>query len=325
MRMTLERGNYPLARPFSITGYVFNATDTVQVTLTSGEFSGRGEGIGVYYNNDTIDGMVAQLESVREAVESGLCRKEVQNLLPPGGALNALDCAFWDLEAKRAGVSIWQLLDITPKPLHTVCTIGIDTPSMMADLARTYSRYPNLKIKLSEDRPIERLEAIRAARPDATLIIDVNQGWSFDELREYAPAAQRLGVAMIEQPLARGADDCLEDFRSPVPLGADESCLHAGEYAAVAPRYDVINIKLDKCGGLTQGLYLAELARADSKALMVGNMTGTSLSMAPAFVIGQFCRFVDIDGPLLLASDIENGLTYGEGGVVDAPAPCLWG
>lgn len=325
MKMMIERGNYPLARPFSITGYVFNSTDTVQVTLVDGEHTGRGEGIGVYYNDDRVDGMVSQLESVQQAVESGLGREAVQDLLPPGGALNALDCAYWDLEAKRAGCSIWQLLELTPKPLHTVCTVGIDTPQAMAELAASYHQYPNLKIKLSGDQPIERLEAIRKARPDATLVIDVNQGWSFEELREYTPAAHRLGVAMIEQPLARGADECLEGFQSQVPLGADESCLHAGEYALAAARYDVINIKLDKCGGLTQGLRLAELARADNKALMVGNMTGTSLSMAPAFVIGQFCRFVDIDGPLLLAEDIAHGLHYGDGGVVAAPDSRLWG
>ena len=325
MQMIIERTSWPLRQPFSITGHTFTTTETVRVTLISEGCRGQGEAVGVYYNDDTVDSMVAQLEAVQHAVETGVGREDVQSLLPPGGALNALDSALWDLEAKRSGTSIWQLLDLTPQPLRTVCTVGIEAPEIMADMARQYSRYPNLKIKLSGDAPIERLEAIRAARPDATLIIDVNQGWSFDELREYAPMAEKLGVAMIEQPLPRGADEWLAGYKSPVPLGADESCLHVGEYARVAPFYDVINIKLDKCGGLTQGLELVELARKDGKALMVGNMMGTSLSMAPSFVIGQHCRFVDIDGPLLLARDIVNGLHYGEGGVVDIPSPALWG
>ncbi|GAB3282329.1 dipeptide epimerase [Parahaliea aestuarii] len=323
--MQVEQVSYPLVRPFAITGYRFEAANTVQVRLSDGEYSGRGEGMGVYYQGENQQSMAEQLESVVSAVESGAGRQDVRDLLPAGGALNALDCALWDLEAKRGGTSVWQLLNMQPKPLTTVCTIGIDTPEVMADLARQHSRYPNLKIKLSEDAPIERLEAIRAARPDAALVIDVNQGWSIEELREYAPATQRLGIAMIEQPLKRGDDEALEGYVSPVPLGADESCLHAEDYERVARYYSVINIKLDKCGGLTQGLELAKLAQRDGKTLMVGNMTGSSLSMAPAFVIGQFCQFVDIDGALFLSRDIENGLDYGEGGVVAVPSPALWG
>ncbi|TXS89371.1 dipeptide epimerase [Parahaliea aestuarii] len=325
MKMQVEQVSYPLVRPFAITGYRFEAANTVQVRLSDGEYSGRGEGMGVYYQGENQQSMAEQLESVVSAVESGAGRQDVRDLLPAGGALNALDCALWDLEAKRGGTSVWQLLNMQPKPLTTVCTIGIDTPEVMADLARQHSRYPNLKIKLSEDAPIERLEAIRAARPDAALVIDVNQGWSIEELREYAPATQRLGIAMIEQPLKRGDDEALEGYVSPVPLGADESCLHAEDYERVARYYSVINIKLDKCGGLTQGLELAKLAQRDGKTLMVGNMTGSSLSMAPAFVIGQFCQFVDIDGALFLSRDIENGLDYGEGGVVAVPSPALWG
>jgi len=325
MKMRIEALSYPLERPFHITGYEFRAADTVRVTLEDGAYRGRGEGMGIYYHGESQQGMLAQLEAVVQAVEAGISRAQARELLPAGGALNALDCALWDLEAKRAGASVWQLLGMSPKALTTVCTIGIDKPQVMAELARSYQRYPHLKIKLSNDAPIERLEAIRAARPDADLVIDVNQGWSIEELKEYAPAAQRLGVAMIEQPLRRGDDEALEGYRSPVPLGADESCLHAEDYARVGRHYQVINIKLDKCGGLTQALALAELARRDGKDLMVGNMTGTSLSMAPAYVIGQACRFVDIDGPLFLTRDIEGGLDYGDGGVVSIPDPALWG
>jgi L-alanine-DL-glutamate epimerase-like enolase superfamily enzyme len=325
MKLKIEKITCPLKNPFSITGYVFTDIDTVRVSLEEDGVVGRGEGIGVYYTGDVADTMVSELEAISSAVESGLGRDGVQDLLPPGGARNALDCALWDLDAKRNGKTIWQLLAMSPRPLTTVCTIGIDTPEKMAEAAKNLSAYPKLKIKLSGDKPIERLEAIRAVRPDARMIIDVNQGWTFDELREYTPRAKTLGVDMIEQPLLRGSDEDLEGYASEVPLGADESCLGLAEYEVVKRRYDVINIKLDKCGGLTEGLEIVKRALKDGKELMIGNMTGSSLSMAPAYVIGQFCRFVDIDGPLFLAGDIENGLQYRDGGHVDLPSAALWG
>ena len=195
----------------------------------------------------------------------------------------------------------------------------------MAAKALEYSKYPNLKVKLSADQPIERLEAIRAARPDANLIVDVNQGWSFEELKEYTPHCKRLGLAMIEQPLVRGKDEMLEEYTSDVPLGADESCLDSAEYEQNARRYDVINIKLDKCGGLTDALKIVHMAQRDNKGLMVGNMTGSSLSMAPSYVVGQLCQFVDIDGPLFLEQDIEHALEYADGGIASIPTPELWG
>jgi len=325
MKLSFKKVPFQLKAPFAITGYTFTCTDTVQVKLEEDGFRGQGEGVGVYYLGDTIDNMLSQLEGVADSVAGGVTHTDLIQLLPPGGARNALDCAFWDLTAKRTGVSVWDSLNLVPNKLKTVCTIGIGDNDLMAQSAIDYANYTNLKIKLDGNDPIGKLEAIRAVRPDATLIIDVNQGWTFEELKEYAPAAGRLNIAMIEQPLKRGEDDILAGFKSPVPLGADESCLDASEYAAAAERYDVINIKLDKCGGLTAGLILANMALKDNKALMVGNMTGSSLSMAPAYVIGQFCEFVDIDGPLLLADDVENPLCFGEGGVVDVPNPDLWG
>lgn len=325
MKMTIERRSFPLTQTFVITGYTFSATDAVWVTLEEDGFRGRGEAIGVYYCNENADTMVAQLESIKATAETGLTREKIQSLLPSGGARNALDCAFWDLTAKKSGHSVWELLKITPKPIATVATLGIDTPEKMAQAATALAKYPNLKIKLSADDPVARLKAIRKARPDAKLIVDVNQGWSFEELKNYIPQVADLGIAMIEQPLKRGDDEELEGFHSPVPLGADESCLDLSEYETAARRYDVINIKLDKCGGLTEGLEIVRRAQADGKGLMIGNMTGTSLSMAPAYVIGQFCKFVDIDGPLFLKQDIENALEYLEGGIVDLPSPSLWG
>ncbi|WP_262695692.1 dipeptide epimerase [Kordiimonas aquimaris] len=325
MKMSIECKSFPLTKPFAITGYVFENTEAVWVTLEDKGFCGRGEAIGIYYKDETKDTIIEQLEAVRSDIEAGLTRNKVQALLPAGGARNALDCAFWDLQAKQNAQPIWQTLRITPKPLITVATVGIDTPAKMAQSVLSLSKYRHLKIKLSADDPIARLKGIREARPDAVMVVDVNQGWSFDELKRYTPALQEFGIAMIEQPLKRGRDEELEGFRSPVPLGADESCLNLSEYGNAAKRYDVINIKLDKCGGLSEGLEIVKRAQADGKQLMVGNMTGSSLSMAPAYVIGQFCTFVDIDGPLYFEHDIENALEYVEGGVVSIPEPALWG
>lgn len=325
MDIRIETISFALEKPFAITGCVFSTTETIRVTLHHGGITGHGEAVGSYYLDETPESMTTALENVRSHIDEALSTARIQELLPPGGARNALDCAFWDYRAKAEKTSIWQLLELSPQPLTTVFTLAIDTPEAMAAQAQDASAFPHLKIKLDADRPIERLEGIRAARPDASLIIDVNQAWSFAELKEYAPHCARLGVAMIEQPLARGGDAELEAYRPPVPLGADESCLHLGEFAAAQRRYQVLNIKLDKCGGLTEGLALVTAARKNNMELMVGNMMGSSLSMAPSFVIGLACRFVDIDGPLLLAHDLEHGLVYKNGGAVEPPQAVLWG
>jgi L-alanine-DL-glutamate epimerase-like enolase superfamily enzyme len=206
-----------------------------------------------------------------------------------------------------------------------VATIGIGSDEFMRQRALDFSEYQNLKIKLDAERPIERVRAVREVRPDATLVIDANQAWDRKLLEQLAPKLHELGVAMVEQPVARGRDAQLAGFESEIPVGADESCLSLSEYDRVAEYYQVINIKLDKCGGLTEALQIVKRAEQDGKKLMVGNMTGSSLSMAPAFVIAQFCDFVDIDGPLLLNEDIPNGLEYSAGGWVTAPKPELWG
>ena len=232
---------------------------------------------------------------------------------------------MWDLECKKAGKTIWELTGINPKPVTTVFTIGLeDSPEAMAAKAAAAADSPILKIKLSDHMPYEKLAAIRAARPDAELVVDVNQGWSFELLKEVAPKCVGLNLAMLEQPLARGGDEMLEGFKSPITLAADESCLHTGELETAARRYSMINIKLDKTGGLTEGLRLAKEARAKGCKLMVGNMIGTSLSMAPSFVVAQLCDFVDIDGPLLLKYDQPKALKYNKG-VVKGLDPALWG
>lgn len=325
MEFKVEKLTLPLERPFAITGHTFTELQAVVVTLTHNGFQGRGEGDGVYYLGETQESMQAQLETARGAVEAGITRHELQQLLPAGGARNALDCALWDLEAKTSDQRIWKLLQMQPKTLITVATVGMGTAQEMAARAKEFVRYPNLKIKLDDEDPIQRLDAIREARPDAKLVIDVNQGWEYQELIDYLPELVRLEVAMIEQPLRRAGDKQLEELESPIPIGADESCLTVQEYHEIKNRYQVINIKLDKTGGLTEALRIVKAAVKDGKKLMVGNMTGSSLSMAPAYVIGQFCSFVDIDGPLLLANDIEDGLAYLDGGIVGLPKKELWG
>jgi L-alanine-DL-glutamate epimerase-like enolase superfamily enzyme len=279
----------------------------------------------VFYRDETAQSIFEQVHAVAGEIRKGITRQELQQLLPAGGARNAVDCAMWDLECKKSGKTIWQLTGIDPKPVTTVFTIGLEsTPAAMAAKAAAAADAPILKIKLDGNQPYEKLAAIRAARPDATLVVDANQGWDFDLLKEVIPKCAGLGLGMIEQPLPRGGDEVLEGFDSPVTLAADESCLDTSELDTAARRYSMINIKLDKTGGLTEALKLAHAARAKGCKLMVGNMVGTSLSMAPSFVVAQLCDFVDIDGPLLLRYDHPMGLSYNKG-VVDVFSPGFWG
>jgi L-alanine-DL-glutamate epimerase-like enolase superfamily enzyme len=314
---------WELKIPFKITGYVFSAPDLLRVEITEGGVTGRGEGAGVYYLGENAASMLADVEKVRAAVEQGLSREELLQRLPAGGARNAIDCALWDLECKLSGRSIWKLTGITPHTTTSVYTIGINTPEEMARQAVKLESHL-IKVKLDDELALERIAAICAARPDAEIVVDVNQGWSFRQLVDLAPRFRDLGVAMIEQPLPRGGDAELEGYESPITLCADESCLHTGEFEQAARRYQMINIKLDKTGGLTEALALAALAKSRGMELMVGNMVGTSLAMAPGYVIAQLCRFVDLDGALFLKKDCEHPLSY-VNGVVSQPTPELWG
>jgi L-alanine-DL-glutamate epimerase-like enolase superfamily enzyme len=315
-----------LARtPFRIASAVYTSFPGIVVEISDGLLVGRGEGLGVDYLGETPATMTVQVEEAADQIAAGAGRDALLELLPPGGARNAVDCALWDLEAKRAGRRVWELAGLSLKEIVTVFTIGLEaSPKAMADKAAAAIAHPRLKIKLDADRPVERIEAIRRVRPDADLVADANQGWSFELLREAAPRLELLGVRMLEQPLPRGHDQELEGFRSPLPLCGDESCLHGGELAEAARRYQMINIKLDKAGGLTHGLEIAREARRCGLGLMVGCMGGTSLAMAPAFVAGLACDFHDLDGPLLLRNDRPHGIVYA-GGVVTPPSPLLWG
>jgi L-Ala-D/L-Glu epimerase len=321
----VKAANFPLEKPFKITRHTFTALECVQVSLSRSGRTGRGEGDGVYFLGETQASMLHALEAVRPQVEAGITRVSLQQLLPAGGARNALDCALWDLEAKESGRTIWEEIKISPRQLTTVATIGLGNIEQMCQQAQEFSRFPHLKIKLDSADPIERLKAIRETRPDAKLIIDVNQGWEISRLIDLLPDLVELGINMIEQPIAIGSDSELASLDSPIPIGVDESCRTLEDYLRLRDLYQVVNIKLDKSGGLTEALAIARQAKEDGKQVMVGNMMGTSLSMAPAYVIGQLSTFVDIDGPLLLASDEEHGLEYFPGGLVSIPKPELWG
>ena len=323
MKLTVTPETWAYAKPFKIAYAVRTELPLVHVRLEEGPWSGQGEGVGVSYLGENQASLLEDLARVRGDVEAGIDRETLHRLLPAGGARNALDCALWDLECKRTGETIWRRLGREPKPVQTVYTVSIDDPEVMAAEAAS-GPSTHLKIKLDSVDPVERIAAVRAARPDATLIVDANQSWTIETLNHAAPALARLGVAMIEQPLPRGEDSPLDGYDGPLPIGADESCQTATDLAGLPSGYSVINIKLDKTGGLTGALAVAKAARARGYELMVGCMAGTSLSMAPAFVVAQLCRYVDIDGPLLMAKDREPGLVY-QDGRVSAPDPALWG
>ena len=325
MKLSVHTESWPAARPFRITGREWTSFESVIVELSNNGVVGRGEALGVFYLDETAASLAAQIEAIADKIIAGADRSSLAALLPPGGARNAVDCALWDLEAKSSGRRIWELTDIAPKALTTVYTISIEqTPDLMAEHAAAAAAHPLLKVKLDGQQPLERIRAIRHARPDARIVVDANQGWNFGQLKVLAPAFADLGVELIEQPLPRGEDGVLEGYRSPIALGADESCLHLGELETAARRYQVINIKLDKTGGLTHALELARAARARGLGLMVGCIGGSSLAMAPAFVVGCLVDLVDIDGPLLLKRDRLPGLVYTRG-CVEPPGPEVWG
>lgn len=306
----------PFAAPFRIAGFVFEEQQAVVVTLRDGVHRGRGEASGVYYLGDNAQKMMAEIESVRGAIEAGIDRAALQQLLPAGGARNAVDCALWELDACRAGRPVWQLAGIQPpKPLLTTFTLGADEPAAMVAGAQRYAQARALKLKLTGELAldIERVRAVRAARPGVWMGVDANQGYTIDALEALIGALAPFEISLLEQPLKRGREADLDGFVSPIPMAADESALSSADLAGLVGRFSVVNIKLDKCGGLTEGLAMAHEARRLGLKVMVGNMVGTSWAMAPAFVIGQLCDVVDLDGPIFLARDRTPGMTYVDG------------
>ena len=305
-----------LAAPFRISGFVFEATDLLVVTLSDGEHHGRGEAAGAYYLGDNAANMTTALAEHRHAIERCESREELRSTMPPGGARNAVDCAMWDLEASRAGRPVWQLAGLDKvRPLVTTFTVGADEPRTMAEKARGFAQAKSIKVKLTGELTLDiaRVAAIRAARPDVWLGVDANQGFSINELDALVEAMLDQRVSLIEQPLARGREADLTGYASAIPIAADESALGLNDVAGLVGRFQILNIKLDKCGGLTEALLMVDEARRLGLGLMVGNMTGTSLAMGPAFVVGQYCDLVDLDGPIFMAEDRVPSVRYEDG------------
>lgn len=324
LRLTLER--FPYRQPFRISGHVFTETQVLVAELSDGVHSGRGEGAGVYYLGDDAAHMLAEAERVRGAIEGGATRADLQTLLPPGGARNAIDCAFWELEARRAGRPVWQLAGLgEPRPLRSTLTIGADAPEVMAAAALAIDPGAPVKLKLTGDfaQDVARVATVRAVRPQAWIGVDANQGYALEMLRGLLPVLVANHVALLEQPLARGCEADLDGLKRPLPFAADESAVTLEDTAGLVGRFDVVNIKLDKCGGLTEGLAIAARARLLGLKVMVGNMMGTSLSMVPAYLLGQACDVVDLDGPTFLARDRVPGVIY-RNGMIHCPN-AIWG
>jgi L-alanine-DL-glutamate epimerase-like enolase superfamily enzyme len=318
MSLTLEVRNDELLLkvPFRISGYTFHGSPITLVTLRDSSIEGRGEASGVYYLDDKPDKMLATIEAKRQAIEGDLTREELRQLLPPGGARNAVDCALWELESQRASTPVWKLAGIdAPRPLLTTFTVSANSPDAMAEGARKFSQARAIKLKLTGELEIdlERVRAVRSARPDVWLGVDANQGYERKTLEQILPVLIETRVSLLEQPCPRGREAELDGIDHTIPIAADESVQGLDEVDGLSGRFDVVNIKLDKCGGLTEGLLISERARALGMKVMVGNMIGTSLAMAPAFVLGQHCDVVDLDGPIFLQQDRSPGVTYRNG------------
>jgi L-alanine-DL-glutamate epimerase-like enolase superfamily enzyme len=323
--LSVSRRSWPLARPFAISRGSKTTAEVVVAEIYDGQYRGRGECVPYPHYGESVDSVVETLEKMKRAVFSGLDRTELQSAMPPGAARNALDVAFWDLDAKRDDRRVSELLGLGPlHPVMTAYTLSLDTPQNMAASAKLQRERPLLKLKLTGDGDLERVEAVRDAAPASRLIVDANEGWSERHLVEVMPRLADFGVELIEQPLPAGDDDALARVPHPIPVCADEACHTVSDLDRLAGKYDAVNIKLDKSGGLTAALALAEAASTRGFKIMIGCMVGTSLAMAPAFLVAQRAHWVDLDAPLLLASDRARGLRY-DCSTVYPPEPGLWG
>lgn len=325
MDMEIGIENWPMHTPFRISGMTFTDAELLVVRLRDGAAVGRGEACGAYYRGDGPDRMRDMAESVRAAIEGGVDRHDLQSMLPACGARNALDCAMWELEARRSGHPVWALAGLSEaRPLPTVFTIGVDTPNAMALRAKAMTHATAIKLKLSGDgEDAARIRAVRAERPDAWLAVDGNRGFSIDTINALMPELDAACVALIEQPLAIGAEADMAGLDGSIATAADESIQDIEDLEGLIGLFNIVNIKLDKCGGLTHALAMERRARALGFGVMVGNMTGTSWSQAPAFILGQRCDYRDLDGPTFLAADRDPALWYAEG-MVHCPET-VWG
>lgn len=325
IRLEIRRESWPIRGSFSISRGSRTATEVVVAELSRDGHTGRGECVPYPRYGETVEGVVSVIEALRARLAQGLDREGLQQALPPGAARNAVDCAFWDLEAKRAGRPVHELAGLArPAPLTTAYTLSLDTPDAMGRAAAENAHRPLLKLKVTGDGDLERVRAVRANAPQSRLVVDANEAWTPEQFERFVPELAVLGVAMIEQPLPAEADAPLADLKRAIPVCADESCHGADTLDALVGRYDMINIKLDKTGGLTEALKLRRAAEEKGFGVMVGCMIATSLAMAPAILVAQGAAVVDLDGPLLLAGDRDPALRY-EGSTVFPADAALWG
>ncbi|MBK0326334.1 dipeptide epimerase [Rhodobacteraceae bacterium F11138] len=321
MQIDVTHDIFKLAQAFTISRGSRTEAKVLTVTITDGAFCGRGECVPYARYGETLDSVEAQIRSVGHSIT----RADLAQALPAGAARNALDCALWDLEAKQADKRVWELAGLpAPDPEISAYTLSLDTPDAMRAQAADNAHRPLLKIKLGTPDDMPRLEAVRAGAPESRIIVDANEGWSASVYADLAPHLVRLGVALVEQPLPAGEDDALIGMQRPVPVCADESCHDRASLPALKGKYDVINIKLDKTGGLTEALALKSAALDAGYDIMVGCMVGSSLAMAPAVMLAQGAMVTDLDGPLLLAEDRDNPLSFDDKGV-HPPIAALWG
>ena len=323
--LNIEQHSFPLRVPFRISRGVKRAAEVVTVELHQAGKTGRGESVPYSRYGESVASVMNEMELLRRQLVAGMGRDELQAQLPPGAARNALDAALWDLEAQLSGVPVWaQLARSPPVPLITALTIGIDTPPRMGEAASRISGAELIKIKVDADDPVARIEAVRRAAPLAHLIVDPNESWNPEILRDMQPMLKQLHVDLLEQPLPADADDALLGFSSSIPICADESCHVTSDLPRLRGRYQVVNIKLDKTGGLTEAWRLLRAARADGFKIMVGCMVCSSLGIAPAWEVARHAAFVDLDGPLWLEDDYPGGASL-DAGLLRPPSPGLWG
>lgn len=324
--LELQLTELQLREPVHISGYTFIDVPVLHTSLTAGGLVGRGESAGVYYMQDRPADMFEAIEHVRSEIEAGLSRQSLRSLLPAGGARNAVDCAMWELEALQSNCAVWQLAGI-PRPQAKVCTmtLGADTPARMVEKALAYRDPKALKLKLTGDADLDiaRVLAVRSARPDVWMSVDANQGYTPGSIEKLLDVLVDANIQLLEQPFARGREAEMANVEFPVATAADESCLNLDELEDIRGLFDVVNIKLDKCGGLTEGLMMAARARQLGMKVMVGNMAGTSLAMAPAYVLSQLCDVVDLDGPLFISNDCHPAVSYNDGEICCADD--VWG
>ncbi|MEE3232763.1 MAG: N-acetyl-D-Glu racemase DgcA [Candidatus Latescibacterota bacterium] len=325
MKLTVHRESWPLSKIFSISRGQKQNADVVICTLRENDFEGRGECVPYPRYGESVEQTIQTIKDIRPHIESGLDFYTLQYLLPAGAARNAVDCALWDLRAKQAKKSTYELAHINiPKPVETAYTISLDTPRKMGKDALANSHRPLLKLKLDGKRDLERVAAVREHAPTSTLIVDANEGWHEKDVLPMAAKLAQLGVALLEQPLPSGKDEILENIARPLPFCADESCHTSHNLEQLVARYDCVNIKLDKTGGLTEALLLLKRAQEYSLDIMVGCMVSTSLSIAPATLLTASAKYVDLDGPLLLKHDRSDGLYY-EDSILFPNFDSLWG